>query len=381
MSTLTSLPCEVIISILQNLDNVQSLVPALLSCRHVYSSFNESPQMIRLQILQRQISPALLPYSMAIVKASCQLSEPDEASIKDLLDTLYDEPSRLLSQLQTLPAGLVSRMGRMHDLVESFVNDFAVDAWDSLTRDNPCLPPDAMGRLSLWPTEHSRFCCAFYRFELFVTLARSNKAKFSTYPYRRHFSSRLASWEIEQILCVHNFLEKRFLQASVDIIDFDVEYGDYSIESLRLASRKYPLQGWLSQGLEFINQVVGEGSFEKKKTLLETALPPGVILIYRLILLAIIETTLLDGTRALEEYTEDEIEENTPRHALRKYDVDTGPRVVWCTIHKEEQYIDVDELLSTACLREQGYILWDLSRIQVYNMFPIFEMTLEMARE
>ncbi|XDG07853.1 hypothetical protein ABKA04_007468 [Annulohypoxylon sp. FPYF3050] len=64
MASFTRLPCEIIISILSELNDVRFLLPSLLSCRHVYSCFKENPG-VAAEILQRQIPPAIIPYSVA----------------------------------------------------------------------------------------------------------------------------------------------------------------------------------------------------------------------------------------------------------------------------------------------------------------------------
>jgi hypothetical protein len=80
MSRSTSLPCEVVAATLQNLDNFQNLLPSLLSCRHVYSSFKESPG-IPFDILRKQVTPTLLPYSVAIV-GGITLTDPAHRGLR-----------------------------------------------------------------------------------------------------------------------------------------------------------------------------------------------------------------------------------------------------------------------------------------------------------
>lgn len=70
MPSVTELPCEIVATILRNLDHLRFLAPALLTCRHFYASFKES-HGVETSILRHQTTPALLPYSVALLEASC----------------------------------------------------------------------------------------------------------------------------------------------------------------------------------------------------------------------------------------------------------------------------------------------------------------------
>lgn len=61
------MPCELVASILGSLDDFQSLTAALLTCRHIYNSFNQI-HGIDIAILRQQITPALLPYAVAVIR-------------------------------------------------------------------------------------------------------------------------------------------------------------------------------------------------------------------------------------------------------------------------------------------------------------------------
>jgi hypothetical protein len=55
-------------AILGSLDHLWFLPPALLVCRHFYTSFKESHD-VEASILRHQITPALLPYAVAAMEA------------------------------------------------------------------------------------------------------------------------------------------------------------------------------------------------------------------------------------------------------------------------------------------------------------------------
>ncbi|KAI0133501.1 hypothetical protein BJ170DRAFT_164642 [Xylariales sp. AK1849] len=60
MPMLTSLPCEVVATILRNLGNIRSPVPSLLSCKHVYPSFKECPGIAYDNLLRQVTDPLSL---------------------------------------------------------------------------------------------------------------------------------------------------------------------------------------------------------------------------------------------------------------------------------------------------------------------------------
>lgn len=209
MTGITSLSCEIVASILRNLDNVRFLTPTLLACRHFYSSFKESPS-IELEILRRQIPSDLLPESVALMEVS-RLPRPYTASsIRGLLKDLYQERDQMSNEIGLLPLSFILRMGYNYDIIHSLVMEFAKDAWGLLSHGRQ----EMLGDFLLSSTEYVRFCRAFYRADLLLYLFRGEKQK-----HRSEFETILNSefsyhppWEDEQLGCVHDFLEKRFSQ-------------------------------------------------------------------------------------------------------------------------------------------------------------------------
>lgn len=208
MSAITELPCEVIAAILRNLDNVQSLGPALLACRHFYASFKQY-HGIEAAILRRQVTPALLPYSVALLEAS-----PSSWPHSDLLDTLSNDPAQLSARVSSMPVSSLGIMARMHELIRSLATSFATEAWARLSSGNDG-DGDGCGGLVPSPAEDFRFCRAFYRLELFYRLARGGGDQTGgnfAEDIDSWFFSRQPLWENEQIGCAHEFLEAKFCQ-------------------------------------------------------------------------------------------------------------------------------------------------------------------------
>lgn len=204
MPSITQLPCEMVAEILGKLDHLRFLLPALLACRHFYTSFKES-HGVEASILRHQITPALLPYAVALAEAS-RLPRPLAASsVVALLDDLYNRPARLAAQLPTIPRALVQKLGRTHDAIHALATGFATSALDCISP--PSVPAGTSTEAALSPLEYFRFCRAFYRVELFYTFFRGGSFESDMNPW---FFSRHPPWENEQLGCIYEYLESRF---------------------------------------------------------------------------------------------------------------------------------------------------------------------------
>ena len=197
MPAITDLPCEMVGTILGNLDHLRFLPPASLTCRHFYTSFKES-HGVEASILRHQITPALLPYAVAVMEAS-RLPRPLVASsVVGLLDELYRSPARLMARVFALPLPILRSMGRTHDIIVAFATGFATNAWQRIS-------PSTTASVALSPSEYFRFCRAFYWVELFYTLFRNPGFEDSLNPW---FFWRHHPWENEQLASAYEYLEE-----------------------------------------------------------------------------------------------------------------------------------------------------------------------------
>ncbi|KAL7909377.1 hypothetical protein GGI35DRAFT_449726 [Trichoderma velutinum] len=69
MTSIAKLPCEVMNSVMRNLVSVSFLLSCLLTCRYFYSCFKENPS-VAADNLKQQVTPALVPYSIAVSESS-----------------------------------------------------------------------------------------------------------------------------------------------------------------------------------------------------------------------------------------------------------------------------------------------------------------------
>ncbi|GAP83033.1 putative amp dependent ligase [Rosellinia necatrix] len=369
MATIMDLPCELIVLILRKLEHLQSLLPALLACRHFYSSFKQY-RGIEAEILRQQITPGLVPYAIAALEAS-RLPQPiTKDTIRRQVGHLYDRRPQLVALLPTMPVVLVRSMARMHDLVDALANEFAATAWARLDKDTPF---NAVLRVGGSPTEYFRFCRAFYEFELFCQLFRGEEVPggvhFINHVYTP-FLSRYSLWEMEQLACVHDFLAERFSKASFDALAHDVYFGQLRIDYVTPASLNLWTQQFVSQGLAFLYRLRTSDSFEAKVSVLKSTLHHEHI-------------TDLPGAidLALDLYVEDDTLEPAERCSkdklMKSYDendTDDGPFRAWQAGHSRiVPYGAWAMLPENAWLRRRAYVFWDLDRIHRNNLLVLSE--------
>lgn len=187
----------------------------LLESRHFPSEigkFKETQHVDAASAVRLRITPALIPYTIALVEAS-RLPRPlVERSVMDLLDKLYSRPDRLgqtaCVHSETLPSGLVQQINQTYDKIDTMTTDFAACALERISPGGRT----ASTSLPLSPAEHFRFCRAFYRVELVSTLFRCGP---SHEDMNRWFFSRHPPWENEQLACVYAYLETKLDQGSL----------------------------------------------------------------------------------------------------------------------------------------------------------------------
>ncbi|KAK4233906.1 hypothetical protein C8A03DRAFT_47648 [Achaetomium macrosporum] len=331
MLTITDLPCEIVGEILGNLDHLQFLLPAL-ACRHFYISFKEC-HGVEASILCRQITPALLPYSVTLMEAS-RLPRPlVGSSVDSLLDELYSQPARLAARLPELPTTLIRNMSRTHNTIHTLATDFAASALERIS------PQSASTSKPLSPTEYFRFCRAFYLVDLFYTLFRHDN---------------------EQLGCVYEYLEVKFAEASFDVVAHDVVFGGNSVDYLTVGEDNYWRQTWLSRGVEFVYQLTTADSYDAKHRMLRTTLYSSYVNLPGALRRVCDD---VDGG-ALEEYYEEFHSIALGDSDPSQEDTDRGPLEAWrkakldCSLELSCMFPDND------WLRERAYVLWDWERVQ-----------------
>lgn len=362
MPHITDLPIEVMASVLRKLGNIRFLPTALVTCRHFYNSAIEHPGIAQ-DIIRGQITPALLPYSVALLESS-RLPKPlTSSSINEMLDTLYNEPVQLEARLKKMPQRDLVRLGHLHDVINGFTTDFTRHAWSLLSQSD----------LVLSSTEHFRVCRAFYRYELLCNLFRSTSETSEEGFERRLFLGRHAPWENEQIGCVHDFLEQRLTKATFLVLSQDIDFGEVSIDYITCGGENYWKQQWLSQGLLYLHRLISESSDDSKKVLLNSALASPGAKLHDALNAEYADD--VDSDTALGDYSSDELA--VLNQHPDENDMDPGPYEAWYAAHVHLPAGAWVMFPDNAGRRERAYVLWDGSRIQQYKLLEEFENAAE----
>ncbi|KAI1742042.1 hypothetical protein F4680DRAFT_464300 [Xylaria scruposa] len=335
----TDLPCEVIIAVFKQLGHIQFLLPCLLTCRHFYHSYKANPRLA-IGIIKRQVGPALLAYSIAVQEAGPHA----QLSATELLEILRNKPDILIDRLRDYPLTSLVQLGHTHDLVEKYANEFAEEAWGST--DKPVLQPiDRFpfgDLLYLSPAEEFRFYRAFYRHELYVRFFLEDNPQVMQL-IKRFFRGH-SPWENEQLICVYDYLHSR--QGISSIINN---------AGLTRHWRYGEKQFWISRGLSLFNQLENVTSYKELQLILESNAPD----------LGQIRYPSIHG------HSSDEAAESRHYYKSRgsltaldkdKEDRDEGPVTIW------KELPSYGNKANRLC----AYVLWDLTRIQKYDMLNFF---------
>ncbi|KAH0424227.1 hypothetical protein CcaCcLH18_11663 [Colletotrichum camelliae] len=363
MTLITDIPCELIASILRSLDDLRSLTPALLSCRHIYSSYKQSPN-IAAAILRQHVTPALLPYAVAASEAYSLPRPRDGDTIQGLLNTLYEEPMSLADRLTSLPITTLMGMSRTHNGILALTTDFANDAWNRLRQADDSLP----ATVSLSTTEQFRFHRAFYRIQMFYGLFAGKSSNPNTVfeeNVNRWFFSKHPLWENEQLGCIHDFLEARLAKASIDVLAHDVNFGEFSVDYLTAGEENIYRQMW---GVEFIYQLSNEESYDGKRDML-TEHPDIGVANFPGALANVLEA--YQSANAFVGPEEERLNENVSR--VTDEDPDEGPFNSWYAAHEGAPLYAGLMLHEHELLRDCAYVLWDWDRVEEYHLLKAFE--------
>ncbi|KAF3074796.1 hypothetical protein CFAM422_003079 [Trichoderma lentiforme] len=367
MTSITKLPCEVMTSIMRELGNIRFLLPCLLTCRYFYACFKADLHLAA-DILEQQLTPALVPYAIAVLEAS-QLNPRTGIAVRELLETFIKEPSKLRSQFRTLSVPLLVKIGRLHDPIQSLATQFANNAWAHIINDQGS---QTDRNICLSATENYRFCRAFYKFELFCNLFRSTMPTgfvSVSDEERRWFFAQYAPWENEQLTSVHDFLELKLSEGSYDVLAHDVEFGTLGIDYLTAGGDNGWRQVWLSQGIDFIYRMTTETSYDAKKALLKSSYGASSAYLYDA-LTSIPEVDLDDDT-PLAQITDEDLKTMIP--TSNDQDIDKGPFEAWRVAFKDLPRSMWVMLTKNSGLRERAYVFWNLDRLERYDLLELFK--------
>lgn len=206
------LPSEVIHNILSQLDGVQSLRSAILSCHWLWAVFSQDNSRIITRVIYNQLdSSDVRPEALIAWKASTLPKPPTAASSQDICKNyLSARATDLHIPLTTDDAATITKF---QFTVEKLADTFAKDTLQKLFSKHGV----GLQKIEATASEKSRIMRALYRFEIFCKLFRYPVIG-SIRPQREQlgkcmlqFLSQFSPWENEQLRCIYKFL---FLKVS-----------------------------------------------------------------------------------------------------------------------------------------------------------------------
>ena len=375
-SPIEDLPSELVQHILDLLPDVKSLLSTILTCSSVYNAFTGDEVQITSQVVKNRMDVEVLPEAVAAVNSSHLAPwtlEPMQKFVNDqLLSRQTPQSSWTLSDALFLES--------LHCHVEYFALDFASQALAKLS-----VPGDANAMLAspLTPDELHRTQRAFYRFEIYCNLFKARKPQvFDIHEHRGVFFSNFSPWENEQLGCIHDYLfnvvalgmhHVTFFpvltlteSAFNEITDHDVAWGASGIEDAFDLDLQY-VQHILSLGLAYLHAVATAETYEERYGLLSDSFPKGKIneFLHEGLNLA----NEPGGGVELSEYDQNDEEDFSRHHAPFVHESDPGPATAWRWAHQHETRATFVYADSQSFLRERGYVLWDLSRLEAWPVF------------
>ncbi|KAG7084281.1 major facilitator superfamily transporter multidrug resistance [Colletotrichum scovillei] len=365
MPSITDIPCELVASILRSLDDFETLTSFLLACRHIYTSFQQIPGT-ELAIIRQRIEPDLLPYAVASLDASkLQPSPGDESSFRSLLDLLYDAPSQLVARTASMPPELLRSMSRKHDWVTTLALSYAAEAKIHISSDIIT----SSEAVDLSPSEYFRFCRAFYRVDLFYFLFGAVGNFHALSGVGNLLLDRHPPWENEQLGCVHDFIETKFLEASINVFAQKALFGEYQTNYLMTGPNNFMIQIWLSHGLDFLRRLMSANSHESKRVLLVSAINAGWTSLPEA-LLCIMDFHPHNNTN-LEDLSTSELATIIPAYE-NICNTDKGPYAGWYAANTSVPPLFWVYRRENRWLRRRAYVFWDWVYVREPDILKLF---------
>lgn len=205
------LSIELLRVILCALPDIATLQSAVLSGSTFYLAFQEAKNSIATQVVLSQIGADLLPDAAAALESSTLSHRLQDADLSTGNQDVKHFMSKYVRErpgpADAWPLGTACRLGKLHACIYQLAQDFALEAM-------ACHPLN-QNRRSLTPQELCRIERTLYRFEVYCNLLRGA-------PQERYdqdddiadaveernelFFENFASYEIEQLGCIHDFL-------------------------------------------------------------------------------------------------------------------------------------------------------------------------------
>ena len=362
---LTSLPPELKHAIYICLPDVSSAKALALTSSSFYHTFLDIQARVIPQILEKKMDPEMLRDSLAALKVSRIQIWSKKAVLKVLID-LFGRSHAYKSHAWNLSDALAA--SKIHDCIEFFATKFASSALSE--------NPTARGAVTAAPSsnEMRRIKIALHRYELYCNLFRYpshhrmvrdkvNRNRlirpdtFSTREQQEIFLDRFSFWEIEQLGCIHDFLMQEMTIPFTDVAKHDVAWGANCVPYLdNDLTEKVHKEPRLTRGLEYLYRLVTADSYDARLKILDEHDPTPRGSPY-------CNSRLPDVFR----YRLEDDEQLYLRPNLSS-DHDRGPSEAWRWAHSESSMNQFYFRRNHRILRQRGYVMWDLKRLDDWGM-------------
>ncbi|MCJ1283012.1 hypothetical protein MMC26_002339 [Xylographa opegraphella] len=363
-SLVKSFPLELTQLILCALPDAVTLRALVLSHSSFYRAFVAGRHLITLQVLLNQISPDLLPDALAVLKSS-RLKPWSRESITEFLTSYHGKrfsPSPAWTISDAVPVSM------LHDDISFFMADFVSMA---LAVHPVTGVPDVFPS-PLTSREEFRISQAFYRFELYCNLFRERGWKddrFRPEEQQAIFFDQYSPWENEQLACVHDYLYRRMVAVYNEFAAHDIEWGEYQVKYGIYdwhAPENAWKQGTLSLGLNYLRRLVTAKTYEERYQLLAHNHRSDHYFLHEGLVASNGDDEEDDAIELCQYGSEDE---RRYIHSPFLNDADPGPAKAWRWAHEHVSRGSFVQYESHRELRERGYVMWDLARLEQWNLF------------
>lgn len=351
-------PVELKLEICFALPDIPSLVALTRASSSFYRIFTNSQSLIVSTVLSNEIHPAVLPHAIAVLEAS-SIQPWRKREVEGFLERYPESYSQQPRSIQTLSQA--STIIKLHRHVQFFTEDFCTSILSvhPITKvpENTYIPPSAK--------ELCRIQTAFYKFELFCTLFRSQRLtqkeedRFNSSEQQELFLEKFKLWENEQLACVYDYLMRKVSLPFNDMVEHDVQWGELMINDDNEWPQAPRREGYLSQGLEFLHRLSMAKTYQEYAAVFSHDISSNY-----LFLAAAFDEQVLD--HELESSGQSAMELQSLAVSELSMDDDSGPVEAWYCAHGTYVgYFNIDSW----DLREWGYCLWDKARLTTWGLF------------
>lgn len=200
---ITDLPHEIVASTLRALESLEDLGHAILTCRHFYNTFRVYKD-IPGTVLASSWDPELLPLAVA-TELVRELPGPRTGlAVRAFVDSLVYDRKNLSQTIKRMEMPALLSMLQTEGAVYDLAFDMAEEAYKEFEFDEYVIAHEEAD-VGLSPAEALRFCRAFYRTQLYFGAFPDGA---SVREGQIWLLTSFAMFEIEQIACVYDYLER-----------------------------------------------------------------------------------------------------------------------------------------------------------------------------